>query len=163
MRTRDKIILVILLAVLSSWLFGCNREHSVPAPALVPKFGRVDTAYMRVLYTTYNDAYFQNRLPKNTVVDMLEPNPDYMASTTCDNDACEIHFNQDYVVAARTAKLTMLHEMCHVKTWGKDETTFGEVTEQIQHGRRWRSCMLELDAEGANREILIDNYHEDIQ
>lgn len=157
MRTRNKILLVVFLAVLCSWLFGCTREHFVPVPA--PSGGRVDAAYMQKLYETYNESYFQNRLPKVIVIDMSESDSGLMASTLCDGDVCNIHVNPDYVVAARTAQLIMLHEACHVKTWNKDVTTFGDVTEQIQHGRAWRSCMLQLDAEGANRQILIDNYN----
>ena len=161
MRLRNKILLVIFLATLVVWLFGCKHEHLVSVPAPTLEHGRVDMAYMKKLYAIYNEGYFQNRLPKDTIIDMSESNPNYMASTICNDDVCEIHFNQEYVVAARTAQLVMLHEACHVKTWNKDVATFGNATEQVDHGRHWRACMLELDVEGANREILIDNYNGD--
>ena len=162
MRTRNKILLVVFLAVLCSWLLGCTQEHFVPVPA--PSGGRVDAAYMQKLYETYNEGYFHNRLPRVIAINMFESNPDFMASTMCDEDMnCVIQFNDTFVVSARTAQLTLLHEMCHVKMWKTDRVTFGGVTIQNDHGRVWRSCMLQLDAEGANREILIDNYHEDIR
>ena len=159
MTTRNKILLVILLAVLCSWLFGCSEEHYVPLPSTTN--GVVDTPYLQSLYQAYNAGYFRNRLPKDVEINDFESNPNFMATTMCTEDGkCVIQFNPHFIVAPRTAELTMQHEMCHVKTWGKDVDTLGK---QIDHGRSWRTCMLQLDAEGAVREVLIDDYRETMQ
>jgi hypothetical protein len=158
MSTRTKVLLTIALAVLCSWLFGCGQEHLVPVRATANANGVVDAAYMQSLYEVYNVGYFGKKLPQVLVIDMLETNPKWMASTMKMSDGSFIiHFNETSVVAARTGQLTMLHEMCHVKTWGEDVTLDGEP---IDHGRYWRSCMIQLDMQGAFRQVLIDNYFE---
>jgi hypothetical protein len=159
MKTRDKILLTIFLAVLAVWLFGCekrpNREHYVSVPSV--SSGEVNVSYLEGVYPSFNEGYFHNKLLKNPKIDMLEEM--YMASTMCHEDGgCVIHFNPKYVLAPRTAQLVMLHEMCHIETWSTDVVTFGGKTEQADHGKVWRSCMLRLDMEGAFREIIIDNY-----
>ena len=161
MRMRNKILLTILLAVLCSWLFGREREHYVPIPSPETANGETDVAYLQQLYAVYNEAYFHNRLTKTPRIDLSETSNN-MATTFCKNENdtdCEIEFNEKYVAAPRVADFTMLHEQCHVKTWMKDTDDFGI---QIDHGKMWRSCMLELDAEGAFRQIFIDNYREDM-
>jgi SprT-like family len=156
MTLRGKILVTILLAVLFSWLVGCQKEHNVYVPS--PTSGLTDAAFLRQAYDIYNDGYFQNKLTKNIEIDMSEPDPTNMASTMCDVDgSCVIHFNLKYVLAARYGKLTLQHEMCHVKTWMQDMDDKGK---QIDHGKAWGACMLNLDAQGAFRELLIDRYAE---
>lgn len=154
--TREKFLLVILAAVLCSWLFGCKREHYVSVPS--PANGTTDVAHLQQAYAVYNEGYFQNKLTKTPVIDMLETDDGNMASTLCDVDrSCIIHFNLKFVLAPRVGDQTLLHEMCHVQTWMQDMDRNGD---QVDHGRHWRSCMLNLDAQGAFREILIDDYTE---
>jgi len=148
-----KVVFTIFLAVLTVWLFGCGHsERSSTTP--------IDVSYLRHLYSVYNEIYLENRIEKNPSISMKE-NSGFMADTFCEEDgSCVIHFNPKYVAAQRVADLTLLHEMCHVKTWKTDVYTFGGETLQADHGRVWRSCMLELDQVGAFREIVIDNYRE---
>ena|SRR5208337_305062 len=158
MKTRDKILLAIVLAFLVSWLFGCGKQDC-PVSAPSSTTGETDTAYLERVYRTYNDGYFQNRLTQTPKIDMDESQN--MATTICKEDgSCFMHFNFHYVAAPRVARYVMLHEMCHIKTWDKDMQKIGGNWEQVDHGKVWRSCMLQLDAEGAFREILIDNYEE---
>lgn len=133
---------------------GPPQEHFIRIPSTTSASGDVDTLYLNRLYATFNESYFGNKLTKTPKIDMNET--EFMASTLCNNGTtdCVIHFNPKYILAPRAAALTMLHEQCHVKTW--------ETTEQGDHGRKWRSCMLQLDAEGAFREIIIDNYRENM-
>jgi predicted SprT family Zn-dependent metalloprotease len=79
-----------------------------------------------------------------------------MATTWCTSGGCILSFNTRYVLAPRVADSTMLHEMCHMKLWD-EENTKGQ---QIYHGAVWQKCMLQLDAQGVFREIIIDNYKE---
>jgi SprT-like family len=157
MTLRGKILLTILLAVAFSWLTGCAGEHYVYVPA--PSGGLTDAAFLRRTYDIYNDAYFQNKLTSAITVNLLEPDSTgNMASTFCDTDgSCVIQFNLKYTLAPRIGKQTLLHEQCHVKTWMQDMDAQGE---QIEHGKNWRACMLNLDMQGAFREILIDGYAE---
>jgi hypothetical protein len=169
--TREKILITILLGVLYSWLLGCGKspehstrhEHFVYTPASAS--GIADAAHLKSVFAVYNDEYFQGRL-ETPEIDMLEPDQNNMASTLCKNDTagvglnCIIHFNPHYVIAPRTGDETLLHEMCHIKTWNKDVDDLGG---QIAHGRNWRSCMLQLDMQGAFRQLIIDNYKEDMK
>ena len=163
--TREKILITVLLGALCSWLFGCgNQEHYVSIPS--PANGITDAAYLERLYPIYNEAYFQNRLTKTPVIDMFEESPDNMADTMCQGvlstggTDCMIHFSDKFTLAPRVADFTLLHEMCHIKMWRKDVDSLGQ---QIEHGRSWRGCMVQLDTEGAFRQILIDNYVKEIQ
>lgn len=165
--TREKVLLTILLAVIASWLFGCCRpaikEHYVEVPAPVSGDRLPDAAFFEKSYAIYNEAYFDNKLPKviTITIDLLEPNDKFMASTMCDDIGvnCKMHFNLKYVSADRIAKITLKHEMCHVKTWMRDMDSLGV---QNDHGRVWRACMLQLDMQGAFRQDIIDNYVEDM-
>ena len=155
MRTRYKILITILLAVLFWDLFGCAPEHTAVSATTILETNRVTVGYLETLYAVDNEAFFHNKLPPATTIDLLEEKD--MASTLCENGVCNIKFNLKYVAARRTVALVMLHEMCHIKVWNKEMDVFGQ---QVEHGKLWRSCMLELDAAGAFREILIDNYSE---
>jgi hypothetical protein len=103
-------------------------------------------------YAAFNEEYFNNSLPKDAVVDYGERDNHFMATTqTLPDGRFHIAMNKDYVGGARHARLTLLHEQCHIKTWQR---------EVVEHGRLWRSCMLQLDMAGAFREQLIDGYRE---
>jgi hypothetical protein len=154
--TREKVLLTILLAVIASWLSGCNSSSASTSDELP------NVAFFQQIYDTYNNQYFDNKLPKTVDIDLLEPNDKFMASTMCDSIGvnCKIHFNMKYVSADRVARITMKHEMCHVKTWMKDMDSLGM---QVEHGKIWRSCMLQLDIQGAFRQDIIDGYVEEIR
>lgn len=163
MRTRTKILLVIALAVFVSsglcvesiWMRGTSESPVFQNVTFAPTVA-VTEAYLKKLYAIDNETFFQNKLLKNPSIDLLEEHD--MASTMChENGSCELKFNLRYVAAPRVAMFTMLHEQCHIKTWGKDLDTLGQ---EIAHGKLWRSCMLQLDMQGAFREIIIDNYSE---
>ncbi len=156
MSNGKKALITIALAVLAWWLFGCGGGPELPSTPTVAN-DAVTVDYLEKLYATDNEEFFRNKLPKNPRIDLLEEQ--YMASTVCSDDGkdCVVKFNLKYVAARRVADFTILHEMCHIKTWGKDVDDFGQ---EIVHGKLWRSCMLQIDQRGAFREILIDNYRE---
>jgi len=166
--TREKILLTILLGALCSWLFGCGKSKQIESknePCVsVPSStkGTTDVPFLLKKYAIYNDAYFQNKL-KTPMIDMFEENPANMADTMCEGFlpsggvGCKMHFSSTFTLAPRVADLTLLHEMCHIKMWMKDMDSFGQ---QVEHGTNWRACMVQLDTEGAFRQILIDNYTE---
>lgn len=100
-------------------------------------------------YRIFNEQYFDNKLPKDVVIDYSESVD--MASTMKMRDGrFHIAFNDKFVAAPRIMNIVLIHEQCHVKTW----------EEILKHGPLWRTCMLTLDATGAFRNELIDNYEE---
>jgi predicted SprT family Zn-dependent metalloprotease len=112
-------------------------------------------------YEEYNQQYFGNKLPKDIIIDHNEP--EMMASTMYlggNAGRFLISFNDKYTAAERVADTTLLHEMCHVKTWDEQPTS-GTFDQSSRHGPRWRSCMLQLDMQGAFRYELIDGYQGD--
>ena len=168
--TPKKVVLVVILAVLSSWLLGCQRskEKFVPLPAPTASNGDTDAAYLERLYETYNDQYFGNRLTRTPIIDVENEGPD-MADSWCDNQdgtGCHISFDLHYTAAPRTAQSVLLHEMCHIKTWSfyaDKKVPPGSDYSRLFHGKEWRGCMLSLDAQGAFREINIDYYYENLK
>jgi len=159
-------MLVIIFAVLASWLFGCNSQCFYSSGKIVVEVQQpsddTDEAYLGRLYAAYNDEYFDNKLPKDTKVFYTLGGTD-MADSECDDfgKQCVIRFNPHYTAAPRTAESAMLHEACHVKVWTKllesnrppmeDKSRYG-------HSKPWQSCMLQLDVMGAFRHNQIDFY-----
>lgn len=162
-----KIVLVILLGAVLVWLFGHEQidPQSSGGGTIVIEFPSQDTneALLKRLYATYNDMYFDNKLPKDTQFSNDLGGTNNMADTGCDNlgQNCTMRFNPHYTAAWRTAEGTMLHEMCHVKTWTRllDENRPPMMDPQeYAHSDPWQACMLGLDAMGALRRINIDYY-----
>lgn len=151
MKLRWKIVITIGLAFLTVWLqnrFDKQTAHAVS--------GRCEG--LPVWYADFNEEYFQNKLPKDTEVDYGEYRTEFMATTSRMKDGrFHIAFNEDQTKAPRIAHLFLLHEMCHVKTFFEDDPETRD-TPGGSHGPLWRSCMLTLEMEGANRAILIDAY-----
>ena len=142
MKTRIKVIIVILLAIVC---FELTQKYG--APAKIGSIGNLDA-----IYNSLNVQYFGNSLPKDTVVDWSETGSTNMATTYKLQDGrFHIALNEQYLKAERVLALTMLHEQCHIKT-------FTEAEAGQEHGARWRTCMLELDLQGAFRNQLIDGY-----
>jgi hypothetical protein len=137
------LVLVIVTAVIWSYLsdlWVIRVEHA--------KAQSVTQKYLEKSYARNNAQYFENKLPV-AVVDYDLRDPEFMATTRRTYDGVfHISFNPFYISAERYAELTMLHEMCHIKTWND------------QHGARWRACMIQLDLQGAFRDELIDTYQE---
>ena len=147
MKIRWKIVLTIALAGLTFWL-----GQIAHCPAHLDSFNGLEHKNLYQLYDGYNDEYFDNKLPKNTVIDWDETG-DYMATTNLLPDGrFHIAFNPHYITAMRVARTSMLHEMCHIQTWGELDYQTG------RHGPQWRTCMLGLDAAGAWRREMIDYY-----
>lgn len=108
---------------------------------------------LQAWYNEYNEQYFGNTLPKDTVV-KYKKLKDLMA-TTSSHDGVHFEVDEDpaYNLAARTAHATLLHEMCHIETWSEPE----------EHGHRWISCMHRLMKIGAFDNVLIDGYSSELK
>jgi hypothetical protein len=157
----QKVILTIIAAVL--FWFIEDHLNTGPIPALVKTPATVEK--MRTLYDADNYEYFGNTLPKNTIIDWNQYRRDMMASTDrLPNGQFIIQLNPYYATSDRWQRYLILHESCHIETWDEarpDNQIFSN--ESLFHARKWRACMLKLDAVGAFREILIDGYSESLR
>ena len=151
MKTRTKILIVIVAALL---YFIAEQRLAPKTSDYTPHQSDLELAYK-----DFNQMYFRDRLPKDVVIDFAESN--MMATTAKMSDGrFHIAFNERYNQSIRQARETELHEMCHIATWrALSEMTSEEILTN-QHGRRWRSCMLQLDMQGAFRREIIDYYEE---
>jgi len=164
--TREKVLLTILLAVLFSWAVGCSQPSMLSSGIIIidpnPPIGDVDELYLKQVYASYNDLYFDNKLPKDTKISNDLGGLD-MADTLCDEAGqnCVVRFNPHWTAAPRVSESVMLHEMCHIRVWTKLlEKDRPEIMNRVvyNHSKPWQSCMLVLDAEGAFRRNNIDYY-----
>jgi hypothetical protein len=148
-------VIAALLYFVAEQVFGTPEPPSPPQAQSAPALYSNDTR-LRLLnqwYREYNDEYFDNKLPQ-AIIDVGLKSGD-MATTTFPDFQFHISFDPHYVAAQRTGRITLLHEMCHVRTWA-------ESVNKIDHGPRWRTCMLEIDQRGGFRNIIIDRYTEGI-
>lgn len=103
-------------------------------------------------YDGYNEVYFNDALPKDTVVDYANHTPGVLAATTFENGHYRISFNRDFASSALVVHLFLIHEMAHV-------ATFDEFDE---HGTRWIKEMRRLEAAGAIDDQMVKPYEEQL-
>lgn len=115
-------------------------------------------------YAAYNSEFFNDRLPKNVVIDYGEEDSKNMATTSRFSDGTfHIALNPQYVGAQRVVDYLLLHESCHVAVWDRLHKDNDHVLSwEEEHGPVWRACMLKIDAVGGFRQIFIDSYVEKI-
>lgn len=161
MTTLQKVLLTILLAVAAVLLLGNGphwREHLVEVDSPNNPTGDTDIDYLQRAFVAYNHEYFHDRLIMPTF-DLDEEKE--AATTHCEDGGinCRVKFNLKYTAAPRFANLALQHEMCHIKTWDDDQTALILGPDALtRHAKHWRGCMLDLDNQGAFRNVLIDFY-----
>jgi hypothetical protein len=131
MKTWQKIVLIILLAAV----------YSALVERLLPK-DRDD--YLQTIYDQYNGWWFGDELPKDVIL-RYGPAVDVqgrsnMAITRMHYGRFITEFNPKYNQADTHLKMNMLHEQCHIATWGQ---------EFDDHGPKFQACMLRLANQGA--------------
>jgi SprT-like family len=136
---------ILLTTVLILWLiFRPAAPWVAPAPS-----GYELPKDLYKWYQIYNTEFFDDKLPRNVVIDWDEHDPSRMAATSKLPDGrFHITFNQRYCLADRVAHMALLHEDCHIVTWA-------ERVPDV-HGPAWRTCMLNLYQTGAFKAELID-------
>lgn len=102
-------------------------------------------------YDGYNETYFNDALPKDTVVDYANHSPNILAATTFENGHYRISFNPDYASSALVVHLFLIHEMAHVATFD----------EYAEHGPRWIKEMRRLEDAGAIDDQMVKPYEEE--
>lgn len=157
MKTRTKALIAILAAVIYVTVEGyIQSEKSVPAPQAAALFvpapysNDTNLTKLRAWYAEYNEEFFDNSLPTDVKIDLSLRNGRMAESSFPEFKAYRISFDPHYVASERVGRFTLLHEMCHVKTWGETTDSY--------HGPRWRTCMLQIDLNDGFRNIIIDKY-----
>ena len=101
-------------------------------------------------YKQYNKKYFNNDLPVENVILCWEPIPEhdalcskiYEADTDKDTGDFLIRIDPMYVSSERISRLTLLHEMLHIKLWP-----------YVSHGDRFQKEMIMLAVAGAFKKL----------
>jgi len=135
LRTRYKILLVILLA----FLWFALTQHS-KTPTAVGQ--GVSQKVLDNTYQEFNEQYFNNRLPKDTIIDYAESGPNIATTDLMSSKRFHIAFNEKYASSERIVREIMLHEQCHIKVWPKDGNWSVEDYQTEFHSKKWRTCML---------------------
>lgn len=94
-------------------------------------------------YNTFNNGYFDGKLPDIPVTYISVENAD-IGDTKCEwglggATSCRIFINAYYDRDRREADLTLFHEMCHIATAPSFDA----------HGPAWQKCMHNLANAGA--------------
>ena len=140
MKTREKVMFTIVLAIiwvgLMAWLDSAPDKRATD--------GRCEA--LKVWYDGYNEAYFGNSLPKDTVIDYTGTGEYAALTRRMEDGTFHIVFNAKYTASPIFSHLILLHESCHIKTWDEFD----------EHGPRWVACMETLELNGAfHREIIL--------
>ena len=105
-----------------------------------------DRDWLEKWYQGYNHKYFGDELPAAIIVHTLK-DEHRMAETEQAGTYYEIRMNPKYEPSEQQARMTLLHEMCHVENLASPEPVFED------HGRVWQGCMHDLANEGAFEDL----------
>jgi len=90
-------------------------------------------------YDTFNREAFGNELPQAKLE--WKEMPHLLGKTVKKDDGkFYIYLNPDLIRCQRTGDQTLLHEMCHIKTW--------KLNPKTDHGPEWQGCMHEQAMNG---------------
>lgn len=97
-------------------------------------------------YANFNRDYFLDQLPRNVNVEWANLGlQNDMGMTWVDESGIrQIRIDRKTNPVIRQAQLTLLHEMCHIKTDGRELDV---------HGIKWQACMVDLAEHGAMHDL----------
>jgi len=128
-----KNVFSVLLATLLLTITCFGQDKNIP----------LTNRDLAALYAQYNEDYFLDQLPKDTIVSIGNITSDgFMGYTIKSNNRYYIVLDRQANYARVTAELTLLHEMCHVKT---PNSWF--------HERNFQQCMMDLASQGAFHDL----------
>lgn len=154
----EKILLTVLLAMVV-WAIHEQLDPDEAPGEEAAAHPNTSAEELRTWYLSDNDNYFGGKLPKDTVINWDDNDPNTMAQTQKFPDGhFEIQLNSAYAGAERTQLYLLLHESCHIETWAEShpDGIFFDATKQ--HEKLWRTCMLRIDAADGFRDLFIDEY-----
>ena len=115
-----------------------------------------DNGRLQQDYADYNQAFFNNTLPKNVPVTWSDiprtKDGRYVMGNTHEDVVSGtflIRIDTKSNITMVTADTTLLHEMCHVKTY--DRTV---ELDQDMHGPLFKACLVNLQMQGAFTDLL---------
>ena len=115
-----------------------------------------DNGRLQQDYADYNQAFFNNTLPKNVPVTWSDiprtKDGRYVMGNTHEDVVSGtflIRIDTKSNITMVTADTTLLHEMCHVKTY--DRTV---ELDQDMHGPLFKACIVNLELQGAFTDLL---------
>lgn len=132
MKTRTKIFLAVLAGVL--YFIGCQMIQAA------------ELCLLQDDYANFNHDYFLGQLPANVNVEWANLGlQNDMGMTWVDESGIrQIRIDRKTNPVIRQAQLTLLHEMCHIKTDGREFDV---------HGIKWQACMVDLAEHGAMHDL----------
>ena len=115
-----------------------------------------DNGRLQQDYADYNRAFFNDTLPKNVPVTWSDiprtKDGRYVMGNTPEDivsGTFSIQIDTKSNIAWATADTTLLHEMCHVKTYDR-----ALELDQDMHGPLFKACIVDLEMQGAFTELL---------
>ena len=107
---RSKIVSLLVSLLLVVAVLPAQQKPESPLP--------FTTGELQDIYDTYNREYWDGKLPKATVVWTAH---DHKYGETRQDPDGRFRVRLDVIKnrESNVAKTTILHEMCHVKTWGE--------------------------------------------
>jgi hypothetical protein len=108
------------------------------------------------LYQTYNELYFDNKLPRKIEVleeDVPDTKEQLMGLTlhTVGTHYYKIYISPTFNYSANDEEESTLHEACHVKVWEdrEEDGTASTADPKDSHGKAWQDCMKRLAKQDA--------------
>jgi hypothetical protein len=128
------------LVLACTWGYLVYSHHSGSKPKVATPYFKIR---LRDQYDKFNAGWFGDELSHNVTIGTTD-DPNLIGRTDRyvegENVRWVILENFQYNQTISQADLTLLHEMCHIKTW--DEPV-------LSHGPRWVGCMRDLAKAGS--------------
>jgi hypothetical protein len=155
MKTRWKIVIAIALGILVSYLW----QHGDLSETRSERMGEVVVPTGSILwgeYQEYNKMYFGNTLPYVTLeyTRILDKDGehDVMADVSHNASSYHIRIDKEFNPILKIADISLLHEICHIKLDASGEVPLTGTDEEA-HGAKFQSCMMDLAARGAMKDL----------
>jgi SprT-like family len=136
--------LLSILLLLTLWFPAQAQQVKKPAPTCEAPVLPYTTGEMQATFDTYNREYWDGKLPK-TVVVWTGLTKRYGETEKQADGSFLIRLDAVKNKEQNVAKTTLLHEMCHVKTYGQDK---------VDHGDRWHAELHRIMLEGAFDDLV---------
>jgi SprT-like family len=142
MTLRNKVLLVIFLAIVYFWMFQRQDDAQDKSDGCATSVPR---ERLQKWYFDANRDYFDNKLSPDTEIVWANLRfKEAMGDTDCNPQGCKIRIDPYVNIAPATAQLTEYHEMCHVATQGVD----------FMHGPEFQKCIQMLYDKGALKGLI---------
>ncbi len=135
MKTRTKILIAIGLGV----LYFLFENYAFAAPS---------TNLLQQAYKDFNEQYFMNQLPKDTIVVYGDLTAQHHIGLSWQDGEGRYHIVVDRATnpTENTAFITLFHESCHIKDDIREDD---KKTDFDAHGSSFQNCMVNLAQRGA--------------